>query len=61
MRYTRRGVKTRSHANGKMSILSDVVKYVQYNQYHIGHYELEAKATEERYGTKMNKKLQDSE
>ena len=45
----------------KWSILSDVVKYVQYNQYPTGHYELEIKGLEERYGTKMYNKLQDSE
>ena len=45
----------------KWPILSDVVKYVQYNQYPIGHYELEVKAPEERYGAKTYKKLQDSE
>ena len=43
----------------KWSILSDEVKYVQYNQYPFGLYELEAKASEERYGTNMYKKLQD--
>ena len=31
----------------KWSILSDVVKYVQYNKYPIGHYESEVKAPEE--------------
>ena len=40
----------------KLPILSDVVKYVQYNQYPIGHYELEVKAPAERYGTKMYKR-----
>ena len=39
----------------KWSILSDAVKYVQHNQYPTGHYELEVKAPEERYGTKMYK------
>ena len=43
------------------SILSDVVKYVQYNQNPISHYELEVKAPEERYGTKMYKMLHDGE
>ena len=32
-----------------------------YNQYPIGHYELEVKAPGEGYGTKMYKMLQDSE
>ena len=41
----------------KWSRLSDVVKYVQYNQYHIGHYELEVKAPEERCSSNMYKKL----
>ena len=45
----------------KWSILSDVVKYVQYNQYPVGHYELEVKAPEDRYGTKWYTKLQDGE
>ena len=45
----------------KWSILSDVVKYVQYNQYQIEHYELEVKVPEEWYGTVMYKRLQDSE
>ena len=45
----------------KWSILSDVVKYVQYNQHTIGHYELEVKVPEERYGTKMYNKLWDPE
>ena len=45
----------------KWSILRDVVKYVQYNQYPIDHYESEVKAQEGRYGTKMYKKLWDSE
>ena len=40
---------------------SDVVKCMQWNQYHIGHFELEYKAPEEMYGTKMYEKLQDSE
>ena len=43
------------------SILSDVVKYLQCNQYLTGHYELEFKATKQRYGTKMYKMFQDSE
>ena len=43
------------------SVLSDVVKYVQYNQYTIGHYKLDVKTTEERYGTRMHKRLQNSE
>ena len=34
----------------KWSILRDPVKYVQYNQYPIGQYELLVKAPEERYG-----------
>ena len=40
----------------KWSIPSDVVKYVQYNQYPISHYELEVKASEERFATKIYKK-----
>ena len=40
----------------KWSIHSHVVKYLQYNQYPIGHYELEVKVPEETYGTKMYKK-----
>ena len=40
----------------KWSILSDVVKYVQYIQYPIGYYELEVKAPVEKSGTKMYKK-----
>ena len=39
----------------KWSICSDVVKYVQYNQYPIGHYELEVKEPEVRFGTKRYK------
>ena len=42
----------------KWSILSAVVTNVQYNQYPIGHNELEVKAPEERYGTKIYKRLQ---
>ena len=42
----------------KWSILSDVVKYVQFYLYPIGHYALEVKLPEERYDTKMHKKLQ---
>ena len=34
---------------------------MQYNQYPISHYEVEDKAPKERYGTKMYKKLHDSE
>ena len=45
----------------KWSMHSNVVKYVQCNQYPIGHYELEVKVPEDRYVTKMHKKLQDSE
>ena len=41
----------------KWSILSDVVKYVQYNQCLIEHYELGVKVPEERYGTKMHKRV----
>ena len=40
----------------KWSILHDVIKYVQYNQHPIGHYEF--KALEERYATKMHERLQ---
>ena len=43
------------------SKLSVVVENVQYSQYHIGHYALEVTVPEVRYGTKMYKKLQDSE
>ena len=32
-----------------------VVKYVQSNQYLLGHYELEVKASEERHGTRYIK------
>ena len=38
---------------------SDVVKFVQYNQHPIGHYGLKVRVPEERFGTKMYKKLQD--
>ena len=41
----------------KCLILRDVVRYVEYNQDPIGYYELEVKATEERYCTRMYKKL----
>ena len=34
-------------------ILNDVVKYVQFDQYPIGHYELGIKAPEDRYGRKI--------
>ena len=44
----------------KWSILNDVVKYIQYNQYTTGHYELDVQAPEEMYGTKMYRKLHDS-
>ena len=37
----------------KWSVLSNVVKFVQYSQYTIGHYELDIKALEERYGIKI--------
>ena len=39
-------------------ILSDMFKYVQYNQHPIGHYEFEVKVPEERYGLKTYKRLQ---
>ena len=39
----------------KPLVLSDVVKCVQYNQYPIGHYGLEVKVPEDRYGTLMYK------
>ena len=58
MRYEGRRVNPGHMQIGKWSILSDVVKYVQYNQCCMGHYELEVKALEERYSTK---KLQNSE
>ena len=45
----------------RWSILTDIVKYIQYNQHLIGHYRLEIKASEERYHTKMYKRLQDGE
>ena len=45
----------------KWLILSDVVKYVHYNQYLIGHYALQVKASEERHSTKMYKILKDGE
>ena len=41
----------------KWSILSDISKYVQHNQYPIGHYELVDKALKQRYGAKMYEKL----
>ena len=40
----------------KWSIFSDIFKYVQYNQYPIGHFKLEVKAPDDRYGTKIYKK-----
>ena len=40
------------------SVLSNEVKYVQHNQHLIGHYALEVKTLEERYNTKMYKRLQ---
>ena len=45
----------------KWSVLSDVVKHVQYSQYSIIHYKLEVKAPGERCGTKLFKTLQDVE
>ena len=39
------------------SIPSDVVKYVQYNQYPIDYYQLEVKALEESYSSKVCIKL----
>ena len=45
----------------KWSILSDIVKYVWYNQYPIGHYGLKVKALEGKYETKMYKRLKDGE
>ena len=44
----------------KWSIHSDVVKYVQYDQYPVGHCKLGIKAPEETYGTKMYRRLQKS-
>ena len=41
----------------KWSIYSDVVKYVQYNQYLIGHYELGVMEPKERYGTQLYEKI----
>ena len=41
----------------KWSMLSNVIKYVQYNQYPIGHNASEVKAPKERYDTKMYKML----
>ena len=38
--------------------LNDADKYVQYNQHPLGHYEIKVKATEEKYGTKMYKRLE---
>ena len=46
---------------GRWSILSNIVKYVQYNQHPIGHNGLEVKAPEERYGTMIYKYLQNGE
>ena len=43
------------------SVLSDIFKYVQYNQQPTSHCSLEVKPPEERYGTKMYTKLQDGE
>ena len=37
------------------SILSGVFKYVQYNQYPIGHYGIGVKAPEDRYGNDVLK------
>ena len=45
---------------GKWSIHSYVVKYEQYNQYNIGHYEL-GKTPVKRYGTKLHDKLENDE
>ena len=40
------------------SILSNAVSYMPYSQYAIGHYTLELKVSENRYGTKMYKRIQ---
>ena len=45
----------------RWTVLSDEVKYVQYDLYPISHYGLEVMAQEERNGTKMYKRLQDVE
>ena len=45
----------------RWSELYDIVQYLQYNQHPIGHYGLEVKASEDRYDTKMYKKLQNGE
>ena len=37
----------------KWSILSDVVKYMPYNQHPTAHYELEVKVPYKRYGLKL--------
>ena len=39
----------------KGSIFSDVVKYIQYNQHPIRHYELEVEEPVERHGTRYIK------
>ena len=39
----------------KWSIICDVIKHVQHNQYPIDHYEVEVKAAEDGCGTKMYK------
>ena len=45
----------------RWSILNDIIKYVEYNQHPIGHYGLDVKVLDERYGSKMYKQLQDGE
>ena len=44
----------------KWSILSDVVKYVQYDQYTIGLYKLRVQVPEDRYEMEMYRRLQKS-
>ena len=43
----------------KSPVLSDIGKYMQYNQHPIGHYGLGIKAPEQRYTNKMYKRSQD--
>ena len=45
----------------RWSILSEIVKYVQYNQHSLHYYGLEVKAPKERSSTQMYKNLHDGE
>ena len=55
------GLKQGYMQRERWSILSDVVKYVDYNEHPIDHYRLEVKVPEEKYGIKMYKSLQDGQ